>query len=275
MTDSAQAPREQEIDHAGQARGWLMRARVASLGTLSADAESQGYPFQSVVPFALSPEGAPFILIASIAQHTRNLIADERCSLMVRDPEPAGDPQASWRLTVLGRAVPLLRAEDPAIPGRATDEDRISAERFDDLLARYCERVPQAASYFAMHGFHFWRIQAERIRMIAGFGQIEWLAAEAIKRDPAGLGWGEDARPVIEHMNADHADALKLIVAHHRGIEAEGASLLGVDPAGFTIATEEPAGRHHFSFEGETPSSEARKVFVAWTREARAAIEGS
>ena len=87
-------------------RAWLLGASNATLCTLAAEPEIAGFPFGSLAPYALRADGTPFVLISAIAQHTRNLARDPRCSLFVRDPraEAGGDAQATWRVTVVARA---------------------------------------------------------------------------------------------------------------------------------------------------------------------------
>ncbi|HBM10724.1 MAG TPA: heme iron utilization protein, partial [Pseudomonas sp.] len=53
-------------------------------GVLSTHSKAMpGFPFGSAVPYCLNEEGWPLILISRIAQHTKNLQADPRCSLLV------------------------------------------------------------------------------------------------------------------------------------------------------------------------------------------------
>jgi putative heme iron utilization protein len=87
---------------------------TATLGTLAAERDVLGWPFGSLAPFALARDGTPIVLLSEIAQHTKNLRRDPRVSLFVRDPHATGDAQASWRVTVLGRAR-ALAADDEAL----------------------------------------------------------------------------------------------------------------------------------------------------------------
>jgi putative heme iron utilization protein len=241
-------------DPAADARRWLLTTTSGALATLSADPETEGFPFGSVVPFALTPEGEPFILTASIAQHTRNLRRDPRASLLVQEPQPAdgGDPQAGWRVTLLGRMHEI-----------AADEA---------LHARYAERVPDAPAYFETHDFAFWEMDVVRVRVIAGFGRICWVEADAIRRDPRGEGLGAAAAGIIEHMNADHEDALLAMCAAFRDVRPKDARIVDVDRTGFLVRTEAPGGVLHFSFGREIRAADAREAFVALTRKARAAL---
>jgi hypothetical protein len=82
------------------------------LSTLSQRVE--GFPFGSVAPFMLDHTGCPVILISTLAEHTKNIAADPRVSLIVQPYSP--DMQVAGRVTVLGRA---QRLEDKSALGRA------------------------------------------------------------------------------------------------------------------------------------------------------------
>ncbi len=245
---------DDDEDPAAGVRRRLLAAPSGALATLSADRVTEGYPFGSVVPFALTPEGEPFILAASIAQHTRTMRRDPRASLLVQEPQPAsgGDPQAGWRVTLLGRMREIAAGEG--------------------LAARYAERVPDASAYLATHDFAFWKMDVVRVRSIAGFGEICWVEAGAIRRDPHGEGLGAAAPGIIEHMNADHEGALLAMCAGFRAVRPAKARMVEVDRAGFLVRTEAPEGLLHFSFGREIRAADAREVFVALARRARAAI---
>ena len=131
----------------------LRAGRDGALATISAHASIEGFPFGSVVPYALDGAGRPLLFLSDIAQHTRNLMADPRASLLVRG-EADGDAQATWRVTLVGRMEQHESAED---------------------LARYVAVVPDAESYRETHGFALWRMEIERIRFIGGFGNIHWV----------------------------------------------------------------------------------------------------
>src|SRR4030095_14249759 len=71
------------MDPASEVRQWLLSATTATLGTLAAEAEIEGWPFGSLAPFALAGDGTPLLLLSELAQHTRNLRRDARLSLFV------------------------------------------------------------------------------------------------------------------------------------------------------------------------------------------------
>src|SRR5260221_336470 len=74
-------------------------------------ASREGWPFASVAPFALSDRGEPLLLLSDLAEHTRNIRADPRASLMVQDGASLNDPQAGGRVTILGQVEPVLDAD--------------------------------------------------------------------------------------------------------------------------------------------------------------------
>ena len=242
------------IDPAAEVRQWLLSATTATLCTLAAEAEVRGWPFGSLAPFALGRDGTPVVLLSEIAQHTKNLRRDPRVALFVRDPSPTGDEQASWRVTVLGRARSLEQPE------------------LEEVHARYCARVPNAPSYFGTHDFTYFALDPLRVRAIGGFGSIRWLAGGAVLRDPLGGGLGEAAAVIVSHMNADHEDALRAIVAAATGALPARARIRSVDRTGFLVDTTSPDALRYVGFGREIEAAEAREVFVALAHDARARI---
>lgn len=151
---------EAVLEAAREAMVLLHRGRFGVLCTLSL--RHEGWPFGSIVPYALDPRGAPLILIARIAEHSKNLRADPRASLLVHDDDAGDDIQAHGRVTLMGRAAP------------------VASEDLADVEARYLARVPSAASYSRTHDFSYQRIEVTQVRYIGGFGRIYWLAPSAL-----------------------------------------------------------------------------------------------
>jgi putative heme iron utilization protein len=128
------------------------------LATLSVKLE--GFPFGSVVPYCLDHAGWPVILISTIAEHTKNIMADNRCSLtIVMDSE---DVQANGRICIVGHMKKLLSEEK-------------------EIMERYYVEFPNSRSYDATHDFSFYRLTPVSIRYIGGFGQIHWFKPEEFK----------------------------------------------------------------------------------------------
>jgi putative heme iron utilization protein len=261
------ANRDSEI--AARARQWLLSTSNAVLCTHCSDEELPDWPFGSLAPFALSESGAPIVLVSEIAEHTRNLAKDSRAALFVQDPEAEGDPQASWRLTVMGRARRLLaKSDERGLPG-ADAAIRLDDAELAAVHARYSARVPDAPRYFEAHRFGYWRIDPQRTRAIGGFGAIHWLDGDAILRDPRGGGIAEATERIVEHMNGDHENALVDLCAA-LGERPEGARIVGLERTGCLVETRGPKTLRWIDFGQEIHAADARNVFVELTRRARA-----
>jgi hypothetical protein len=135
--------------------------RIAALGTLH-----DGEPWVSMVPFALLPGAAGFVIhVSALAAHTADMNADPRVSLLVVAPEtPGAPPQARARVTVRGRAERLA----PSTPDH------------DAARAAYLARFPQAGGILGLADFSFFAIRPLSARVVGGFAQAETLTAEAL-----------------------------------------------------------------------------------------------
>src|SRR6266436_9376825 len=92
-----------------RARTLMYLGRLGSLSTLSR--KQPGFPFGSVMPYALDAYGRPIFLISTMAMHTQNLQADSRASLLVTQPDASGDPLGASRVTLVGNVLPAPDAE--------------------------------------------------------------------------------------------------------------------------------------------------------------------
>jgi len=199
-----------------EARKFLRSTRSGILSTHSTSFE--GYPFGSVAPFVLDHNCQPIILISNIAEHTKNITINPKVSLLVF--AGAEDLQANARLTLLGEAVKIYKDVDA------------------DLRARYLRYLPQAAGYFDMHDFSFYRIHIHQARYIGGFGKMSWLSDadlfSGITSAASVLASQETA--IIEHMNTDHAENLLNYCKHFHNVDAAHAHMLGIDCNGFDVS---------------------------------------
>ena len=244
-------------DPGATVRRHLLRAASGTLCTSSVKSGIEGYPFGSVVPFALTPEGLPILFIARIAAHTHNLQADPRASLFVRQPGLHGDPQTGWRITLIGDWAPVKR-DDPRHP---------------HLHARYTQRVPAAEGYQQTHDFTYWAMtEIKRVRYIGGFGDIHWLEGSAMIRDPQGAGIGSAAQGAIDHMNADHAHNMVEMCQGLYQFTPAQAQMRHLDRDGFLVETQGPDRLLYFPFEEEIDAAGLRHAVVAVLQRAREAI---
>src|SRR5271155_1701901 len=89
-----------EPSHAERVRTLVSQVTIATLSTLSR--KHAGFPFGSLMPYALDPEGRAIFLISNMAMHTQNLKDDPRASLFVAQAAEGGDPLGAARATVIG-----------------------------------------------------------------------------------------------------------------------------------------------------------------------------
>jgi putative heme iron utilization protein len=189
------------------------RLLVRSLDRASLATSMGGAPYASLVLTACAADGAPVLLLSRLAQHTQNLLAEPRASLLFDGTAGLDDPLTGPRVTLVGRC------EETADPG---------------LRARYLARHPGAGLYAGFADFSFWRMEVERAHLVAGFGRIHWIPAAALFPPAPALLAAAEAE-IVAHMNEDHAEAVELYATRllgrsggfwrMTGIDAEGADL--------------------------------------------------
>lgn len=175
--------------------------RKATLATLM-----DGAPYASLVTVAFDHDLSPILLLSGLADHTRNLLADARASLLLDGTDGHPNPQTGPRVTLTGRAE---KVED------------------ESLRARFLARHPGAALYAGFGDFALWRVAAERAHFVGGFGRAVWFDAP-FGLKPASLAELRDAEPALL-AEANHAGAAALARLGEgwrvTAIDADGADL--------------------------------------------------
>ena len=243
-----------EPTDAERGRTLLATVRTGALSTVCTD--PAGFPFGSLVAFAVDDVGRPLLCLSDLAEHSRNLAADPRASLMAC-ASGEGDVLALARVTVLGTVTELH------------DDER------ETTLSVYRATHPDAF-YAAFGDFRIYRLDVASVRYVGGFGRMSWVsAADHAAAEPDPL--RQHAAGIVLHMNDDHADAL---VAYCRVFgDRPGtatAEMVGVDRYGFTMlaadegATDQIAVRIPFGRRVDTPGA-VRAAMIELLHEARAA----
>jgi heme iron utilization protein len=225
--------------------------RIGSLSTLSR--KQAGFPFGSVMPYSLDARGRPIFLISTMAMHTQNLQADPRSSLLVTQYEAGSDPLGASRVTLLGNAVTIPEPE------------RAEARKL------YLERYANSKYWVDFEDFSFYRMDVLDVYYVGGFGVMGWVqASDYAQAQPDPL--SDAAAGIIEHMNADHKDALILLARVSVGIESQEATMTAVDRLGFHVRLKTAEGMKgaRIAFLREVrDSGQARKVLVEMVQQAR------
>jgi heme iron utilization protein len=106
--------------------------------------------------------------------------------------------------------------------------------------------------------------------IVAGFGRIHWFDAAQLldpAADAAALAAAE--AEIVEHMNADHADAVQLYATRLLGRAGDGWKLTGVDPEGADLRRAGEIARLPFT-RRVTDAEGARAELVRLVKQARA-----
>jgi putative heme iron utilization protein len=230
------------------ARSLLRRSRQGALATLMA---GSGDPYCSLVNVASHADASPILLISRLALHTRNVLGDNRVSLML-DERAAGDPLEGARIMLAGRAEQAA-GDDVAL-----------------LRRRYLNAHPSADAFVDFKDFSFFRIVPSGAHLVAGFGRIVDLKPEqflTVIGDAEALLEAEQG--AIEHMNDDHREAMNLYATKLLGADSADWCCTGCDPDGMDMQAGTTTLRLDFP-ERVTGATELRKMLVRLAGEARA-----
>lgn len=188
--------------------------REGRSGALASLMPGTGSPYCSLVNVATAADGAPLMLLSTLAIHTKNILADKRVSLML-DERKDGDPLEGARVMLMGEVA----------------EDRTASARTAYLL-----RHPEAEQFVFFADFSFYRLAIASAHLVAGFGRIVDLNAQDILTDVS------DAAALIEaegeaiaHMNTDHAEACRLYATRLLGAADGDWRCAGIDPEGIEL----------------------------------------
>ena len=127
----------------------LERRPIAALATLH-----KGEPAVSMVPFAIVPGSATFVIhVSRLATHTKDMLANPAVALLVTEEVESSDSTLA-----------LPRA---SVQGRAR---RCAPEAPEYALARaaYLAKLPQAEGLFSFSDFSIFLIEPSSVRYVAG-----------------------------------------------------------------------------------------------------------
>jgi putative heme iron utilization protein len=211
-----------DFDAKSAAKKLLREGRSGALATLM---PGTGDPYCSLVNVATDVDGAPLMLLSTLAIHTKNLLADNRVSLML-DERKDGDPLEGARVMLMGSCE---KTSDSSVP------------------SLYLRRHPEAEMFAGFDDFAFYRMEIARAHLVAGFGRIVDLKPADILTDLS------DAQPLLDatdeaiaHMNADHAEVCRLYATKLLGAPDGAWRCAGIDPDGIELQLEQTALRLPF-----------------------------
>ena len=135
----------------------------------------------------------------------------------------------------------------------------------------YLTRAPDSKYWVDFDDFFFCRMDVLDVYYVGGFGVMGWVAAldySQAQSDPL----AKYKSDIMQHINADHKDALILLAKRFAGIDAQEAEMTSVDRLGFHLRLRIQDGMRGawtaFLREMSDPA-ETREVFVEMVRQAR------
>lgn len=238
-TAAPQAAPSDGYNPAWAARCLLRAARVGTLAT-----SASGQPFASLVTPTCAPDLSLLLLLSRLSEHTRHLVADPRCSVLVSAPPETANPQTAPRVTVTGLARMI---DDPS------------------AKARFLAVHPYASLYSEFGDFGMWRIKPAEALLVGGFARAHRLKQADLTPDAGSVSaiLASEAA-ILEHCNNDHADALAAIAG-----TAGTWRMVTADVDGFDLALGEQVTRFAWS----SPVKDAGDVRRELVRLAKAARE--
>jgi putative heme iron utilization protein len=193
------------------AKKLVREGRSGALATLMVGSSD---PYCSLVNVATVVDGAPLMLLSTLAIHTKNLKTDKRVSLML-DERKDGDPLQGARVMLMGEVAEV---------GEAL------------VRTAYLLRHPEAEQFVDFADFAFYRIKINRAHLVAGFGRIVDLSPQDILTDVSDAKALLDAQTdTIAHMNEDHAEACRLYATKLMGAPDGDWRCVAIDPEGIEL----------------------------------------
>ncbi len=221
----------------------IRSARKAFLNTIAnpSDSAFAGWPSSSMVTVVAAWDGAPVLMLSDIAYHAQNIKADARCALLFDGTQNYVNSQEGPRVSVVGRLK------------KTTDKK---------LHYRFLNRHPSARLYAEFGDFNFYKMNVEKFHFVGGFARAIWVNKR--KALLAKADWSEIAaseQGIIEHMNTDHADALRLYGTKLLKKRGQHWQMIGIDPEGCDLKCGKSLHRLNFE-EINTSSAKIRATLV-------------
>ena len=255
---------------------WMEDIHYGTLCTISTESGIEGFPYGSITPFAIAKDGSPYILVAEMAAHTKNLLKTPKTCLFISHPEPSGDPQSHWRASIIGnfsRVATSSRINELS-EEKANTCIEISKEEEEEMLIRYCQRVPNAESYIKTHNFFFWKMNViEKVRYIAGFGKICWIDGKDVLAEISDSEIENVKEGSIEHMNDDHEDAMITICEGLHNFKPKSVKMINLDSGGIMMHSQEPEHFVYTSFGKRIKADDLRVEIVKLVKDARKVLD--
>ncbi|MEL6120865.1 MAG: pyridoxamine 5-phosphate oxidase [Pseudomonadota bacterium] len=147
-------------------RDLIVAARFGAIAVTDPETQS---PAVTRIAVGTTPDGTPVTLISDLSSHTTALRANTRCSLLLGEPGPKGDPLTHPRITLDCQASFLMKGEDG----------------YDDMRDHYLISHPKSKLYIDFLDFNFVIFDILDARLNGGFGKAFRLSADDLRQPDA------------------------------------------------------------------------------------------
>jgi putative heme iron utilization protein len=201
----------------------------------------------------LDDHGRPIFLISTMAMQTQNLQADPHASLLVTQQDTDGEPLGASRVKLLGNVLPVPKPE------------------LAEARGLYLERHANSKYWVDFEDFSFYRMDVVDVYYAGGFG-VNGLGIRFHYDDSQPDHLAHSMAEIIQHMNADHKDALVMLARTFAHMDSTDATMTAVDRLGFHVRLKTAEGMRgaRIAFLQEVrDATETRKVLVEMVKQAR------
>eukprot|EP00471_Norrisiella_sphaerica_P003521 CAMPEP_0184484156 /NCGR_PEP_ID=MMETSP0113_2-20130426/5861_1 /TAXON_ID=91329 /ORGANISM="Norrisiella sphaerica, Strain BC52" /LENGTH=360 /DNA_ID=CAMNT_0026864997 /DNA_START=36 /DNA_END=1118 /DNA_ORIENTATION=+ len=173
-----------------------------------------GYPGGAVVMYAPDEDGLPIFSFSTMSSHTQDLLKNSKASVTIQTNDFKGAADARVNL--------------------AGDIEQVKDEEAQKYKDAFIKKHPNAF-WVSFGDFLIFRMTSiKHIRFVGGFARAANISPEDyLKASPDPV--MQFADKIAGHMNEDHSEATKAIVAHQMGLECETAEIKTVDRLGMTV----------------------------------------
>nr|GMC78004.1 uncharacterized protein LOC109188228 [Ipomoea batatas] len=219
-------------------RNLMEQARFAHLCTVMSQMHHRrgGYPFGSLVDFAPDAMGHPIFSFSPLAIHTRNLLADPRCSMVVQIP--GWSSLSNARVTIFGDVYPLPEDQQDWAhkqyiakhhQGPSQQWGNFYYFRMQNIRENLCVSKELTCVYLTDSDIYF----------IGGFGTVAWVDVneyETLEPDKIAVDGGEQN---LKELNALFSKPLKDLLSQEA--EVDDVALISIDSKGTDIRVRQGA----------------------------------
>ncbi|KAG0630511.1 hypothetical protein M758_1G183500 [Ceratodon purpureus] len=196
-------------------RNLIEQAQFAHLCTVMSRMHHrrQGYPFGSFVDFAPDDSGHLIFSFSALAIHTRNLLSDPRCTVVIQLPGSGGLGNA--RVTIFGDVYPL-----------SPDQQELAHKFYGKKHQHSPSHQWGNFTYYRMHNI-------SDIYFVGGFGTVAWVDVKEYEKAKPDIIAVNGSENILKELNATYSIPLREVL--NTEVEVDDVALISIDSKGADI----------------------------------------